>query len=128
MKCLSDYTEEKITNLLNKYNGFFAFSQKQFNEAKKEGLKYVDRGAGLIHEAGRSKEFDKEYDLIIKDAIKLDIKENGKEAIIERELCNHECYYTGDITNAVDKLEDYNITHNEILTEFRKNQSKHYDD
>ena len=50
MKYLSHYTEEATTKLLTKYNGFFAFGQKQFDEAKKEGVKYVDRGAGLIHE------------------------------------------------------------------------------
>ena len=128
MKTLSTYTEEKINHLFTKYNGFFAFSQKQFEEAKKENIKYVSRGAGLYHEEGKSKEFDADYKLMIKEAIEQDLKENGKEAIIERELINHECYYTYDVSDAVAKLSDYNITYDEIRAEFNKNKSKHYDD
>ena len=36
MKNLSTIINEKINHLLIKYNGFFAFSEKQFEEAKKE--------------------------------------------------------------------------------------------
>ena len=128
MKTLSTYTEKKINHLFSKYNGFFAFSQKQFEEAKKENINYVSRGAGLYHEEGKSKEFDADYKLMIKEAIDQDLKENGKEAIIERELMNYECYYSYDITDAVAKLSDYNITYDEIRAEFNKNKSKHYDD
>jgi hypothetical protein len=128
MKTLSTYTEEKINHLFTKYNGFFAFSQKQFEEAKKEDIKYVSRGGGLYHEAGKSKEFDADYKLMIREAIEQDLKENGKETIIERELMNYECYYSYDITDAVAKLSDYNITYDEIRAVFNKNKSKHYDD
>jgi hypothetical protein len=128
MKTLSTYTEEKINHLFAKYNGFFAFSQKQFEEAKKENINYVSRGGGLYHEAGKSKEFDADYELMVKEAIEQDLKENGKEAIIERELMNYECYYTYDISDAVAKLSGYGITHDDIKAEFNKNKSKHYDD
>lgn len=128
MKTLSTYTEEKINHLFTKYNGFFAFSQKQFEEAKKENIKYVSRGAGLYHEEGKSKEFDADYKLMIKEAIEQDLKENGKEAIIERELINYECYYTYDINDAVAKLSGYGITYDDVKAEFNKNKSKHYDD
>ena len=120
MKYLSDYTKQNITDLLKKYNGFFAFGQKQFDEQKKEGMKYVSRGSGLIHEAGKTKDFDKEFSNIIKEARKQDLKENGKEGIIKRELSNHECYYTGDIEQACDALKDYNINDEEVLKIFNK--------
>lgn len=122
MKNLSTYIDEKINHLLIKYNGFFAFSEKQFEEAKKENMKYVCRGAGLYHEAGKSEEFDEDFKLIIKEAIEQDLKENGKEAIIERELENYECYYTNDISNAVIHLKDYDITYDEIKAVFNKNK------
>lgn len=124
MKNLSNYINEKINHLLKKYNGFFAFSEKQFEEAKKENVKYVCRGAGLYHEAGKSEEFDEDYKLIIKEAIEQDLKENGKEAIIERELENYECYYTNDISNAVIHLKDYDITYDEIKAVFNTNKNK----
>jgi len=128
MKTLQEYTDEKINVLFAKYNGFFAFSTEQFEKAKKEKVKYVNRNGGLYHEAGKEKEFDIEYQQIIKEAIEQDLKENGKEAIIERELCNYECYYTREIDDVIDKLKSYNITAEEILAEFRKNKNKHYDD
>jgi len=128
MKNLSDYIKNKQTALFDKYNAFFAFNLSQYDAAKKEGIKYVNRGAGLFHEAGKNKEFDTEYGQIIQEAIKQDLAENGKEAIIERELSNHECYYTGYTEYVVNKLKDYNISREEVLAEFRKNQSNHYDD
>ena len=125
MKNLSTYIDEKINHLLKKYNGFFAFSEKQFEEAKKENVKYVCWGAGLYHEAGKSEEFDEDFKLIIKEAIEQDLKENGKEAIIERELENYECYYTNDINEAVINLKDYDITFDEVNFIFVKNKNKY---
>jgi hypothetical protein len=127
MKTLSTYTEEKINVLLAKYNGFFAFSQNQFEEAKKQNIECVYRGGGLYHEAGKQKEFDADYELMIKEAIEQDLKENGKEAIIKRALSNYESYYTYDISDAVESLKDYGITKEEIQAVFRVELSKHDD-
>lgn len=128
MKHLTDYTEKEQTRLFDKYNVFFAFSSKQFNEQTKdkdEGLKYVSRGAGMYQgykDAKELKEFDKEWNKMLENAIKQDLKENGKEKIIERELNNHECYYTGEIDqNVIDSLSDYSISKKEIIDQFNKN-------
>ena len=128
MKYLSDYTKEPLAILLNKYNAFFAFSDKQFNEGKKEGVKYVSRSAGLFHEAGKTKEFDLEYSAMIKTAILRDLTEHGKNNVIERALSNYECYYTYEIDDAVEALKDYNITRKEIQEVFNKNKQNHLDD
>ena len=125
MKYLSDYTQEAQSKILKKYNAFFAFSQEQFNKAKKEGLKYIARGAGLYHEAGKSKEFDKDWANVIAEGIKQDLKENGKEKIINRELGNYECYYTGDGTEAVYYVSDYGITEQEVIEVYRKNKDNY---
>lgn len=125
MKYLSDYTQEAQSKILKKYNAFFAFSQEQFNKAKKEGLKYIARGAGLYHEAGKSKEFDKDWANVIAEGIKQDLKENGKEKIINRELENYECYYTGDVTEAVYYVSDYGITEQEVIEVYRKNKDNY---
>lgn len=45
MKSLS---EEAMTALLKENGAFFAFSDKQFNEQKKEGVQYVNVFAGLV--------------------------------------------------------------------------------
>jgi hypothetical protein len=47
MKYLMDYMENKQTKALNKAGAFFAFSNEQFDKAKKEGIKYISLGAGL---------------------------------------------------------------------------------
>ncbi len=126
MKKLSDYIKKSQTKLLEKYNAFFAFSTEQFDEAKKKGLKYVSRGAGLYHEAGKTKEFDREWNNIIAEGIKQDLKENGKEKIIERALNNYECYYMGETEEAVESLIDYGITRKEVKEIYNKNVDKYH--
>ncbi len=47
--------------------------------------------------------------------VKLDLAENGKVAIIKRELYNHECFLTGDYMEARNGLSsEYGITDEEI--------------
>jgi len=114
MKYLQDYQEKAQTELFKKTGSFFAFSNKQFNEAKKDGVKYVNLKAGLICPIENVEEVIRGIDSIYKGAIKKDLKENGKEAIIKRELYNHECFYTGDITDAFNVLKPYGFTEEEI--------------
>ena len=61
---------------------------------------------------------------IYTDSVKEDLKENGKEAVILRELENHECFYTGSIDDAIEKLEDYPITKEEIRKVYCKNYNR----
>ncbi len=124
MKYLCNYTENAQTELFNKVGAFFAFSNKQFDEGKKEGVKYSHLGAGLICPVGTGKEIMTTLDRIHKDGIQQDLAENSKEGVIKRELANHECYYTGDISACVDALADYGITKEEILAVYRIEQPK----
>ena len=127
MKYLSDYTEKEQTKLFDKYNVFFAFSTKQFNEqAKEEGLKYVSRGAGLFQgykDKKELKEFDEAFSKVSENGRRQDLKENGKEKIIERELNNYECYYTGEIEDAFEALASYDISEKEIIDHYNKNKN-----
>lgn len=119
MKYLSDYTSNPQTEAFKKHGAFFAFSGSQFNENKIEGVKYADCGHGLICPKDNADALIKELDEINKNGIKQDIEENGIEKIIKRELGNYECYYTGEIDDAVEALEDYGITREQILTVFK---------
>lgn len=114
MKYLSDYTSEKLTQAFNEFGAFFAFSNKQFDEAKKEGVKYSSMGAGLICPVGNEKKLYDRLEKITKEGIAQDIAENGKNAIIRRELFNHECFYTGEICDCVEKLEEYGYSYDDI--------------
>lgn len=119
MKYLSDYMNDKQSALFDQYGVFFAFSQKQFLAARKEGVKYVDVGAGMIVPKEHVKIVHDTLEQIYQDGIKQDLAENGKEAIIKRELNNYECYYTGDIGNAFEALEDYGITYDDVMAVYK---------
>jgi len=120
MKYLINYIEEAQTKAFEKAGAFFAFSDKQFEEQKKEGVKYSHIGAGLICPKENCKSLVKALGVIHKAGMEQDLKENTKEGVIKRELANHEAYYTGSIESTFDALEPYGITAEEILTVFRK--------
>lgn len=66
-------------------------------------------------------------DTIQDEGIKLDIQENGIDNIIKRELQNYECYYTGDISNAVGFLQQYEITEEQVQEVYMKERHNHTD-
>jgi len=122
MKYLTHYTEEATTKALRKAGAFFAFSDKQFNEqAGGRDIKdYCSIGMGLICPKDTATELSKDLNAGMQAGIKQDIAENGLEAIIKRELENHEASYTGSIENTVEALGAYPITEAEILAVFNK--------
>lgn len=124
MKYLNDYTEDQITKVMDQHGAFFAFSNQQFDEKKKDGVKYISCGAGLICPKENAVQLLKDINDVGEKGIQQDVGENGREAIIKRELANHEAYYTGDVDSTVDALEGYGITREEIVTVYRKERAK----
>lgn len=115
MKNLSDYTQAGLTEILNQSGAFFAFSNDQFLQNKKEGVTYVDMEGGLICPKENANSL---FELIEKNHLKgiaQDIAENGLDQIIKRELANHEAYYTCSISDTLDSLQLYNVTTNQVL-------------
>jgi hypothetical protein len=100
--------ENKNSELFKKVGLFFAFSNQQFDENKtplKEGEKYVHIGAGGYLPKGNVDEFLNGMEEINK-WYKGEIKNNkAEEKEITYELHNHECFYTGDITDVVEMFE-----------------------
>lgn len=119
MKYLSDYTSAALTIAFEKHGAFYAFSKSQFNEKKVEGVMYVSDGSGMITPKENYQALCKDMEEIHTSGIKQDIEENGIEKIIKRELGNYECYYTSEIEDAVEALEDYGITHEQVSNVFR---------
>ena len=95
------------TVALDKAGAFFALSTKQFEKQKKPNTTYVNGHAGMICPKDTLTTLLKELDEIYKSSIAQDLAENGAQAIIIRELNNHEAYYTGDIESTVEALSDY---------------------
>ena len=110
--------EQQQTAAFERYGAFFAFSDKQLEEKRQEGIKYVSLFSGLIAPKDNAKRLLEELEAITDNYIKRDIKENGKTAIIERELANHEAGYTYSIDDTVTALESHGITTAEVQAVF----------
>ena len=120
IKYLSDYMQDAQTKCFEENGAFFAFSSSQLNEKKVEDVVYVNVGSGLICPKENGKKLLKELEDIVTAGIAQDIKENGYENIIKRELNNYECYYVGEIDDAVDALSSYEeITTDMIVKVFQ---------
>jgi hypothetical protein len=129
MKALSELKAEKqdrVNKLLDNCSVFFAFSNEQFNQNKtplQEGEKYVSTGAGGYMPKSKVAQFLEGMEEI-NNWYKSEIKVNkAREQEILYELCNHEAFYTGDITDTLDALgSDY--THDEVMNVYRSEYKK----
>lgn len=120
MKYLTHYTEAAQTELFKKYGAFFAFSDSQFDEQKKEGVVYVSLKFGLIAPKKNANKVMRGVIECGEKGRKADIEENGKEGVIKRELANHECYYTLNVDNCLKVLSKYDITSQEVAKIFQE--------
>lgn len=128
MKYLQDYMSARQTDALNRAGAFFAFSKYQFDEAKKPGIIYVNGPAGMICPKDTIETLTTELNEIYHSSIKQDLEENGKHNVILRELNNHECFYTNDIDDCVDKLSDYpGITRDDVRAVFKNKTNPTYE-
>ncbi|MBL4761488.1 MAG: hypothetical protein JKY93_02170 [Gammaproteobacteria bacterium] len=118
MNYLSNYIEDSQTELFNQVDAFFAYSPKQFNEAKTEGVTYVSLDSGLIVKKDNVQLLLDGLDQIHQKGITQDIAENGINAIIRRELYNHEAFYTGNIASTAESLEGYGCTKKQIYDRY----------
>jgi hypothetical protein len=119
MKYLQDYREAEQTALFEKLGTFFAFSGKQFDEQADPEKKYYSMGHGCFTPQGTEEELLDTLEKINEKAIAQDIADHGIAAIIRRELENHEAYYTRDISDTFDELQQYGITEDQIRLVFR---------
>lgn len=119
MKKSSKYTDKAITALLEKYGGFFAFGD-QFKEKAKPGVKYCHLFAGLCCPKENARALLEGIERACDDGIKLDLEENGPDKIIERELHNHECFYTWDLDQVIEYLEPYGISADQVKAKFEE--------
>ena len=121
MKYLSDYMEAKQTALFNETGTFFAFSDKQFKEQYTEGIKYVSLGSGMITPKENANKVIETLHKIHKKAMKEDLKDNGIQGVIQRELENYEVYYTNDLDPVTEALKDYpEITQKDIIKLYQR--------
>ncbi len=111
---------------MDKAGAFFAFGNAQFEEKKKESIKYVSCGSGLICPKETVKQLMIDIKEGSKNAVLQDLATNGKEAIIKRELYNNEAFYDGDIERTFEALTAYNISLEEIREVYQSERETAY--
>jgi hypothetical protein len=99
--------DDRQTILFNETGSFFAFSNKQLDEKKKEGVVYTNLGAGLICPKGKASFVFEMLEKIEKEEISNRVKNGSLEGIIEQAFYNYETNYTCDETDARDSLAGY---------------------
>lgn len=123
--------EEKYNEEFNKTGVFWAFSNQQFEENKthKEApdSEYISVGAGgYIHKSNKEK-LDNFFKVILPKLKKEFINKIDIDNLIEYELINHECYYTGEWHEIIDIIKSYvpNIKKDRIKKVYDKTKDKH---
>ena len=130
MKYLADYMEKRQSELFKNKKVFFAFNDEQVKEGmikhsvSKED-KIVSLGSGMLCPKTNAGQVLQSLDEIYRDSIDQDIKENGIDKIILRELLNHEAFYVGDVEDTKRKLMDYPITKEQIIEVYYKHYDKY---
>jgi len=119
MKYLSHYLKESQAQVMDAHGAFYAFNEKQFNESKKPDTEYVSMGGGLLCDKTHVKTFVPAMNNAIDTAVKADIKENGIDAIIQRELANHECQIVMSYADALPALEGYGVTEQQVADGYK---------
>lgn len=124
---LKQELQDNMTKLFNDYGVFFAFSKEQFDKQKKDGVKYLDGGAGMLIPKDAVKEFRCKLDKLYLDFDnKILSNEDLKNKYILYELLNHEAFYTGDYYETFERLgEGYTIE--EVQAVYRQNLNKYSD-
>lgn len=110
--------EAQAKEILERNNAFYAFSNKQFDEQKKEGINYISLGYGLIVDETKAESYIEEIAELAKKKTEWELANNTREEIIWYELANHECQITGSYQEVVALLEHYGITEEEIKAEW----------
>ena len=118
IESFSQFTQAQTTRVLDKYKCFFAFGNKQFNEKKLEGIKYLSLGGGLIVPKENVDAFLDETDKNNEISKKEYLEKYGKLNIIKMELANHEAYYTRDIEDTYDEVKSLGISLKEVQKVF----------
>lgn len=123
--------EEKYNEEFNKTGVFWAFSNQQFEENKthKEAPdnEYISVGAGgYIHKSNKEK-LDNFFKVILPKLKKEFVNKINIDNLIEYELINHECYYTGEWHEIIDIIKSYvpDIKEDRIKKVYDKTKDKH---
>ena len=117
--------DDKYNEINDKYGVFYAFSMKQFAEGQKEnplnkGEKYVSMGMGGYIRKSHLEGY-LEGIKAIEDWFKVEHRNINQDEAILYELNNYECFYSGDISTALEVLKEQGITKEQVQAVYKKN-------
>ena len=114
------------SKLFKELGVFFAFSGAQFAEQRQPGVEYCTvLEAGDFVPKDKASEFSRRLVEIHENGRKRLIEERGIDSIIEYELANHEAWYTGDISDALEALSGFNVTREQVLQVYKDKADRH---
>lgn len=111
IKPLTKYVEDVQSKVFDDNGAFFAFSDKQLNEQRKEGVDYVllGEGSGLICPRENAKVVMDGVSSTHKAGVELRLKDYTVSQIAQYELSNHEAQISYDLDIVRDVLADYGV-------------------
>lgn len=121
---LRKQTEEKRSEILTNNGVFFAFNTEQFNEGKakltlQDSDKIVSIGLGGYMPKANVDKFLKETEDLNAEFRKYIVDNDLKDSEILHHLSNHECFYTGDLQDAIDAADGI-YSYEEVNKVYRK--------
>jgi hypothetical protein len=120
---MNEQDDTKMSAILDEHGAFFAFNMTQYTAKAVEGTEYVNMGQGLICPEDNAEALVEALAEFSANLIKEDKEANSIEAIVQRELVNHEAQITGSIEPTVEALFGYDIPLTVIHEEFNKYMS-----
>lgn len=118
--------QAKQTALFEELGVFFSFSNEQFAQKKKPNTEYCSViGGGDCVPVENAKEFAKRLSALHKEEKEHKLATLGIDKIIEKELINHEAYYTGEIDETVLALAFYNVNYEQVKKVYLDTRDKH---
>ncbi len=118
MNYLSHYLQSKQQAAFSKHGAFFAYKAKDFRDRAQPDVKYKNLLMGGYCPEQNFESLLADLKTARAEAIKEDKAENGKEAIIRRELVNYECGITSDISEVVECMKDYGYTKADVIEQY----------
>ncbi|MDA3807110.1 MAG: hypothetical protein PF440_04270 [Thiomicrorhabdus sp.] len=120
---MNEQDDTKMGAILGEHGAFFAFNMTQYNTKAVEGTEYVNMGQGLVCPEDNAEALVNALAEFSANLIKEDKEANSIEAIVQRELANHEAQITGSIEPTVEALFGYDIPLTVIHEEFNEYMS-----
>lgn len=120
--------QENLGKLFEKYGVFFAFSEAQFEEKQQPGVEYAGLVGGGIIPKDNVKAFYEDFASLQNQQKEYNLKHFSKEKLILDELFNYEAFYTWEIDEAFEVLNEmYGFTKQDVQEVFNKNRDKYSD-